>query len=89
MKEINGAKCYTPTTKVSDVQKITKKLWNFLYEDEICGEDPTLQQIAIHNRLFFISQRNFGVQTMKELDELLAIAGLEISNDTPIHQLIN
>ena len=88
MKELNGAKCYTPLTKFQNTQKYSQRLWNFLYEDKICGNDPTLQQIAIHNRLFFISLRNFGPKTMKELDELLAIAGLEISNDTPIHTIL-
>lgn len=84
-KELNGAKCYTPETKFEFVQKCSRKLWNFLYEDEMCGENPTLQQIAIHNRQFFLRQRNFGPKTMQELDAILAIAGLTISEHSPIH----
>ena len=88
MKELNGAKCYTPDTSFEFVQKCSRKLWNFIIEDEICGENPTLQQVSIYNRQHFTQIRNFGEKTMLELDKLLAIAGLEITNDSPIYTLL-
>ena len=80
-KELNGAKCYTPDTKFEFTQKCSRKLWNFIIEDAICGENPTLQQIAIHTLDYFRNIRNFGEVTLLELQGILEIAGLEIANE--------
>lgn len=89
MKEINGAKCYTPGTRFEFVQKCSRKLWNLIMLDKVCGENPTLQEISIYNRAYLLQQRNFGAKTMLELQGILEIAGLEISENSPIHILID
>ncbi len=80
-KEINGAKRYTPATKFENIEKCTRKLWNFIVIDKICGHCPTLQEISIYNQSHFTKQRNFGAKTLIELQKILEIAGLEITNE--------
>lgn len=87
-KELNGAKCYTPGTRFEFVQERSGKLWNLIMLDKVCGENPTLQEISIYDRAYLLSHRNFGPKTMQELDAILAIAGLEISNVMPIYTIL-
>ncbi len=87
-KELNAAKCYTPNTKIEDVEQISMRLWKLLLTQELCGKQPTLQKISEYKRFHFV-KNNFGVKAMVELDAILAVAGLEIANDSPIYVLID